>query len=454
MAEAAASARPRALGFRGAVSWGMYQAVFLLGMLGYGPVLLWRMLFQPNHRRGLRERLGHVAPSDGDRPVLWLHGVSVGEIKAAGTLLQLLREEHPELEIVVSATTPTGHQVARQENPDLRVVYYPLDFGWFPGRALDRIRPQCVLLVELEIWPNFLTAARRRGIPVGVVNGRISEPTFRGYRRVRWLLPQLDWIAAFCVQDRMYRDRLLALRVDEHDVHVTGNVKYDSVLLRSEPDAAAALRRWLSPSGQEVLVAGSTHADEELQVARVVAGLAAPGRLRTVLVPRHPERAASVAEGLQAEGFEVVRWSEAGGVEAEPLPERALLVVDTVGLLQRFYSACDVAFVGGSLVPHGGQNMLEPAALGKPVLFGPHTTNFRTDVLQLLEADAAIRVADGHGLSDALARVLREPEWGAGLGARAAALVRENQGATRRTLECLEVLLPTASSHRADVPSR
>ena len=438
----------RSLGARGIVSWVLYQAVFFVAMLFYGPVLLWRMVFQPSHRRGLKERFGHVRPTQGDRPVLWLHGVSVGEIKAAGTLLRLLQERYPHMEIVVSATTPTGHLVARQDNPKLRVIYYPLDFGWFPGRALNRIRPQCVLLMELEIWPNFLTAARRRGIAVGVVNGRISEPTYRGYRRVRWLLPQLDWIAEFCVQDRVYLERLRDLRLEPHSIHVTGNVKYDSVLLEQPAEEVARLRPWLTDGGRQlVVVAGSTHHDEELQLARILDALGAAGtRVRLVLVPRHPERGPVVVDGLVVAGISVRRWSEVGAPAGTPFaadlaPEEVLLV-DAVGLLQRFYAACDVAFVGGSLIPHGGQNMLEPAALGKPVLFGPHTTNFRTDVGQLLGARAAVQVADVAALKDELSRMLSDGRARRELGARAVALVHENQGASERTLGHLESLLP------------
>jgi 3-deoxy-D-manno-octulosonic-acid transferase len=203
-ADASADAQPGWRGrgrLRGMLTMGSYQLLFLLVFVGYAPVFFWRVLFDRRYRSGVWERLGWVAFQATDRPVVWIHGVSVGEVKAAGQFLKVLRRARPDLQIVVSSTTPNGHQVARQEHGDLPVVFYPLDFGPCPGRALDRIRPRCVLLMELEIWPNFLQAAARRGVPVAVINGRISERSFRGYRLLRGLLPQLDLIRSFCVQD-------------------------------------------------------------------------------------------------------------------------------------------------------------------------------------------------------------------------------------------------------------
>lgn len=420
----------------------LYQAIFLVVMLGYGPVLLWRWFSDRSHRFGLRERMGSVPRMDPARPVVWVHGVSVGEVKAAGNFLARLRAERPDLQVVLSATTPNGHRVARQEHPGLPVVFYPLDFGPFPGRALDRIQPQCVLLMELEIWPNFLQAAARRGIPVAVINGRISERTFRGYRRARGLLPQLALIRTYCVQDNAYRQRLLDLGVDPATVHVTGNMKYDSVAMGDHRAAAAPLRAWLAPKPMHVVVAGSTHADEELWVAEAVRGAASRTTLpiRLVLVPRHPERTQAILAQLGDRHGPVVRWSHVQQ-SLDPLPEDAIVLVDTIGQLQRFYGACDLAFVGGSLVPHGGQNMLEPSALGLPVVFGMHTFNFRSDVELLMQSRAAVQVRNPQELEAALAELLNDPCQRAELGARARQVIERNLGATQRTLEQVSELL-------------
>ncbi|MCA8951220.1 MAG: 3-deoxy-D-manno-octulosonic acid transferase [Planctomycetes bacterium] len=426
---------------RGWLTMCVYQPLLFLAFVAYGPVLLWRSLWDRRFRRGLRERMGGVPRLETDRGVVWIHGVSVGEVKAARNFIALLRERRPDLQLVISSTTPNGHQVARQEHPDLPVIYYPLDLGPFPGRALRRIRPRCVLLMELEIWPNFLQVAHRRGIPIAIINGRISERTFHGYRLARGLLPQLDLIRAYCVQDRSYQQRLLDLGVDAERVHVTGNMKYDSVVMGEQADPQAPLRRWLAPNGELVLVAGSTHADEELWVleAARIAAAAAGTRLRVVLVPRHPERAVAVCDQLEGAGARSVRWSTAA--ELPPLAPDAVVVVDVIGQLQKFYAASDLAFVGGSLVPHGGQNMLEPAALGVATLFGPHTTNFRRDVEVLLAADGAIEVPDRDALATALTALCRSVERRAELGRNAHAVIRDNQGATARTLELVGGLL-------------
>jgi 3-deoxy-D-manno-octulosonic-acid transferase len=414
--------RPRSrLGLGAAMA--VYQCVFVVGFLAYLPVLLWRSVFDRRYRQGFGQRMGQVAIARTGGDVVWIHGVSVGEIKAAANIIARLRDSRPDLQIVLSATTPNGRQVAQQEHRDLTVVFYPLDFGPFPGRALDRIRPRCVLLMELEIWPNFLQAAERRQIPVAVINGRISERTFHGYRRARGLLPQLDLIHTYCVQDIAYRQRLIDLGVDSARVFVTGNMKYDSVVMGQHREAAVGLRRWLAAEGQLVLVAGSTHADEEARLCDAVAGAAAAARcrVRLVLVPRRPERAGAVCDAVRATGREPVRWSEALGTRA--LGARDVLVVDTIGQLQRFYGAADVAFVGGSLVPHGGQNMLEPAAQGRAVVFGPHISNFRTDVDLLLRD------------------LFADTELREDLGRRASQVITENQGATMRTLERIAPLL-------------
>lgn len=429
---------------RGWLTMGIYQPLFLVAFLVYSPLLLWRMLWDRRYRRGLRERMGGVPELLTDRDVIWVHGVSVGEVKAARNFISLLRERRPDLQLVISSTTPNGHEVARQEHPDLPVVFYPLDLGPFPGRALRRIEPRCVLLMELEIWPNFLQVAHRRGIPVAVINGRISERTFKGYRLARGLLPQLDLIGIYCVQDGSYRQRLLDLGVDAARVHVTGNMKYDSVVMGPPADGSSPLRRWLSPGGELVIVAGSTHADEELWLleAARAASRTSGAAVRVVLVPRHPERSATVCEQLAAAGERPLRWS--GVKDTAALPAIAaddVVVVDVIGQLQRFYAASDLAFVGGSLIPHGGQNMLEPAALGVATLFGPHTTNFHRDVEILLAAGGAIQIEDRAALASELAALCRDPGRRAELGRNARTVIAENQGATARTLDLVTALL-------------
>jgi 3-deoxy-D-manno-octulosonic-acid transferase len=431
-------------------------------------VLVWRLVFDRRYRGGLTERLGRAPRSAGNRAVLWIHAVSVGELKAARQLIEAVLARHAEFDVVVSSTTPTGRALARQLYPALRSFYYPLDFGPFPWLALRRVRPAAVLLVELEYWPNFLFCAARRGVPVAVVNGRISEQSFRGYRRIRGLAPPFGAISRFCMQDESYRQRLLALGVEAERIFVTGNMKYDAVRLGQEPPLAERLRPWLRSGDALVLVGGSTHGEEERMLLAAAAELGSrlPRPLRLVLAPRHPERAPAVSELITAAGHRVVAWSlayEALTREMQPrLQPTDVVLVDTIGHLEAFYAAGDVAFVGGSLIPRGGQNMLEPAALGRAVVFGPHTSNFRNDVELLLGAGAAEQVASPAALAPALLRLLVDADRRAELARRAVALIRSNQGATARTLDLLAPILvkrpraagtPTAGRGASEEPT-
>lgn len=420
----------------------LYHLLFLCSFPVIGPILLWRMCFSSRYRAGLLARMGRLEPSpNGCRPI-WIHGVSVGEIKAAGTLIESLHRSMPDVALVISTTTSTGFEIARMLYRQDRVIYYPIDFGFFPGRALDRINPSFILLVELEIWPNFLQAVARRDIPVAVINGRISERSFRGYKRVLRFLPQLFWVDAYFVQDGIYRDRLAALGIDPKRIEVTGNMKYDSAHLRDGDVSKIHLREWLAENGQLVLVAGSTHGEEDRKLASLIGPLQARigQSIRLVLVPRHPERAVTVRSELAGMGMKCRAWSECAGMHSS-LDADEILLVDSIGHLEAFYAACDLAFVGGSMVPHGGQNMIEPAALGKAVVFGPHTTNFRKDVELLLAAEAVIQVQDWHELQRTLEHLLGEKQSRERLGKRAIAFIRENQGATQRTMSLLTPLL-------------
>ena len=432
----------------------VYHVLFVVLGVVLLPIVLWRFVFDRRYRTGLRERTGRVEPTADGTSCVWIHGVSVGEVKAASSLIECLQRDFPQLEIVVSTTTTTGRTLAQELYPGVRVIYYPLDFGMFPGRALDRVRPCCVLLMELEIWPNFLWAAARRDLPVAVINGRISERSYRGYRRVLWLLPQLRYTDLFCVQIEAYRERLTALGIAPERVVVTGNMKYDGVLVERFTRGGDRLRNWLSPDGRKVLVCGSTHGREDEWLAAAVAEISRDrGQpIRLVTVPRHPERATAVVDSLRSVGLAPVLWSQCDDGQTLPaLTDESVVVIDAIGRLEWFYSVCDVAFVGGSLVPHGGQNMMEPAALGKPVVFGPHTDNFRADVDLLLAANAAVQIKAPAGLVPALKRLLDDTDERERIAARVLSVIRNNQGATARTLGLIDPMLrggiePTATS--------
>lgn len=425
-------------GFLRVVLHGLYDLAWVVALLVGSPWLLWRSLRSAAFARMVRERLGaglaRVPPAT--RPRILVHGVSVGEVKAARAVVEALERTHPGCEVVLCSTTHTGTEVAEKLFPAHLRVRFPADLSWIVRRFLARVDPALVVLVELEVWPNFLRECNAEGRAVAVVNGRITRGSHGRYVFFRRWLPEFNRISLFCAQSEEYARRFKELGIDPARVCVTGNVKFDGLRVGAlAPEAELA--RWIAaPPGQAVIVAGSTHAPEEELVARA-ALRAAPGA-RLVLVPRHPDRAAELAARFQAAGTPVQRLTElrAG---ARLAPARPLLV-DTIGELERVYALADLVFVGGSLVPHGGQNMLEPAAQGKPVLFGPHVDNFDQEAALLTAAGAARVVAGAAELERELARLVAAPEERARMGAAGMAAVAAQRGATELTLRALESL--------------
>jgi 3-deoxy-D-manno-octulosonic-acid transferase len=394
----------------------------------------------PKYRRGFLQKLGYVPIREGDDPSLWIHAVSVGEALTAEPLVEALAESFPRHDISISVSTSTGFEVARQRYPGRTVFYAPFDVSSCATRALHRRRPDAILLVELELWPNFLLTAQRLGVPVLVVNGRLTTRSSRRYALAgglaRWLF---GLVTAYAVQNEEYAARFRRLGVPPERVAVLGNLKH-SRRPRVSPQEAEALRSrlgWPASDGFVVLVAGSTHPGEERLLCEVYAALREQEpRLRLVIAPRHVERLARGESASWGAVRPLVRWSEWRYRGDEALGERILLV-DTVGELERFYALADMVVVGGSFVPHGGHNVFEPAALGKPTCFGPHTQNFADEVRVLLEAGAAQRGANGGELRRCLERWLADPGERRRLGEMARTAVEELQGAARRHVEWL-----------------
>ncbi len=429
----------------------MIDLVYILGLVAAFPIVVWKMATRARVRAGLWRRLGiEVEPRPGDRPCIWVHGVSVGEVIASKPLVREIQRELPDYEVVISTTTNTGLEVARKHFPGLFAFYYPLDLSWAVRRVLRAVRPSLIVLVELEIWPNFLRLAYESGVPVVLVNGRISQRSFRGYRLIKRLLFRpLAKIRQFCVQDETYARRFVALGVPESQVLVTGSLKYDNLASADDAGALAAdVRARLGLGEAPVLVCGSTHPPEEREALAVYGRLRAEfPSLRLILAPRHIERAGEVAREAAAAGFAVAHKTEidavgaAGTTGAGAAWGAPVIVVDTIGELARIYAAATVAFVGGSLVPHGGQNMLEPAGLGRPTLFGPHVENFRESADLLLRSGGAEVVADAAALEAAVRALLRNPAAAEEMGRRARAAVDGCRGAARRTVAVLKDIL-------------
>ncbi|HVX12522.1 MAG TPA: 3-deoxy-D-manno-octulosonic acid transferase [Pirellulales bacterium] len=415
------------------------------------PLLVYRAIAQGKYRTGWLQKLFGLVPSrPGDGPCIWFHAVSVGEVNLLAPLLAEIGRRSPEWRCVVSTTTMTGFAAARKKYGGLTVFYCPLDFSWAVDTALRRIRPTCLVLAELELWPNLIAAARRSGAPVAVINGRLSERSFEGYRRLRRLigrsLVQIDLVAA---QNDEYAKRFLTLGADPRAVCVTGSMKFDGAQTDRQNQATQSLRHLAGIlEGDTVFLAGSTQeGEEEVALAAYRASCGEHPQLRLVIVPRHPERFDAVAAMLDRSG---VDWQRRSRLEqGAPRPEARVLLVDTIGELGAWWGTASIAFVGGSLGNRGGQNMIEPAAYGAAVCFGPNTRNFRDIVDQMLSEQAAVVVQDSAELTTFVRRCLNDQAFANGLGSRARALVRKQLGATRRTYDLLAPLVRHAERHRS-----
>ncbi len=364
------------------------------------PVGLAGLALRPGWRVGLPERCGR---RPGNPPgAIWVHGASVGEIRAAVALMDLLLESGEN--VVASTMTFTGRDLLGRIRPQLPCALAPLDHPWTVEAALRRVRPSALALVETELWPSWIAAAHRRCIPVVVVSGRISDRSFPRYRRIgRWLRPILERIAAIGARSAADAERFRALGASPEKVQVTGDLKLEPI---GEPASLAEDLKSLL--GQvPLIVAGSTHEGEESTLLEVLAGVEKAGlRASLVLAPRHPERF-DATEALARRAGRVVR--RRSGLELHPLAEGEVLLLDSMGELPGLYARAAVAFVGGSLVPVGGHNLLEPILEGQPVLFGPHTENAREAADLVLSTGAGRRVADGADLAGAVIAALRDP---------------------------------------------
>lgn len=422
-----------------------YNLGLLIALVLGAPWWLWRMATTHKYREGLGERLGRIPPRLQllDRQVVWLHCVSVGEVLAASRLVAELDLALPECRLVISTTTRTGQTLARERFGAERVFYCPLDLLWAVRSWLDRLRPKMLILAETEFWPNLLEGCFRRGVPVVVVNARISDRSWPRYRKLRRLWrPILSKIARVLAQSELDAERLLALGCWPERVTVAGNLKFD--VRATAPGEATRL---LGQNRLPLLVAGSTLEGEE---AALLAAwpelLAAEPALAMVLAPRHPERFGAVATLLSETGVSWIRRSDWKAHPPDPLRPLApgqVLLLDTIGELASLYSLARIAFVGGSLIPAGGHNPLEPAQFGVPVVMGPHYVNFRAITEDLL-AHEALRVARPEKVAEALVDLLRHPEQARAMGERGRQVFEQQAGATGRCVEAVAGILESA----------
>jgi len=438
----------------------LLDLAYAIAAIFYLPLLLHQMLVLKKNRRGWRQRLGGVPARTGSRPCIWVHAVSLGEVNATRGLVAQIRQRWPDSEVFVSATTDTGYAAACGLYGSERVFRYPLDFSFAVRRTLDRIRPRAIVLMELEVWPNLLELAAARGIPVCIANGRVTEE--KSMRRLRMpiirpiarrMFRRITFVAA---QNETYGGRFLELGVPPDRIHVTGNMKYDTAVVADSAPGDADLAAAMGiDRARPLIVAGSTGPGEEEMLLEAYARLRAERpQVQLALIPRKPERFEEVARLIEARGFACVRRGRQPDGSSAPSsasePDRpAVFLGDTMGELRKFYSLADVVFVGRTLVPLGGSDVMEVAGLGRAMCLGPHVENFADAVASLLSARAAVQVQSARALPSELGRLLDQPAEARAMGRRARDVVRANIGATARTLDLLAPLLDPAPSMAA-----
>jgi 3-deoxy-D-manno-octulosonic-acid transferase len=430
----------------------LYSFLTLFVFVVVSPYFLYQAIRHNKYIGSLGQRLGYLPVSlnvDGEESI-WIHAVSVGEALTARALAADLKERYPRLRLYLSTTTIAGQQVARQSLQHVDAVFYfPFDWAFIVKRTLSIVRPRVFVMMETEIWPNLLRLCRARGIKTVLINGRISSRSYPRYRMIRPFFRRvLADVDRFCMQSDESARRIVELGADQSKVTVTGSLKFDSlempaVVSHGKPRERVLRFFRLSPN-RVVLVAGSTVRGEEPAVLKAFSRLkgASPSAL-AILAPRQPERFGEVERLARDSGFVTARRSDLP-IDTEPRAD--VVVLDTIGELAQLYQVATVVFVGGSLVDHGGHNILEPAVFGKPILFGPHMQNFKEIVDTFVGNDAAVQVGSERDLEQAMVSLATDPVRRAKLGAAARALVEANRGAKDKTLAVIADLLPPSGS--------
>ncbi len=411
------------------------NTLYLIALLLASPFLIYRIVIKGKYWRTLRERLGGISsPTQAD---IWLHGVSVGEIKAAYPLIEKFQQEKPHLKIVVSSTSSRGLEMARNLYPDIAVMSFPLDFSWVIKRLLKEIQPKLIILMELELWPNFLFLAKKKDIPVILMNGRVSEKSGRRYSYIKWAFCKAtQGICYFSVQSSVYAKRLEALGISSERIEVTGNIKFDAI----EPKELALKQKEIAEqlhlrSKDLVLVAGSTHWPEEKFILEAYSKIVTKlPKLRLILVPRHPERAMELCSYIEKSDFSFTAIRKSKIHSEYQSKKNEVIIGDIMGELAPMYTVAHLVFIGGSLIPHGGQNFIEPASLGKAVICGPYMANF-PDLKLFREENAIRQLSKQEDLAEILESLLKDSKEREMIGGRAARLVKNCRGSVTKNYE-------------------
>lgn len=418
---------------------------YLLALLLISPKIIFRMLRHDRYRAGWAERLGNITRLT-DKKCIWIHAVSVGEVNATRLLVEKLSQMPGDYEIVISATTDTGYARANAiYKGKLKVFFFPLDISWMMRKAFDNIRPDICLSMELEVWPNLTMIANKRNIPVVIINGRLSDRSFPRYKLIRpitrWMFSK---VSLFLAQTDEYAERFRHLGCPAERVIVTNSLKYDTAEITDTIEGADTVAERINLQGGRLLVAGGTGPGEEKILLEVFDRLKESegfSDLRIAVVPRKPERFGEVADMIKASNFSFVKYSDLkeNNTKAQGKPE--IVLGDTMGDLKKFYSLASVVFVGRTLVPMGGSDMMESVALGKCTIFGEHTFNFKQTVKSLLDGNGAIEVKDENELFETIKKCLTDIKYSGGISKNGIEVIASNQGATGKTVSEIEKLL-------------
>jgi len=414
----------------------LYNIILVLATIVLSPYMLFKLATVPKYRGGISQKLGRVRKGvvrvlGGTRPI-WVHAVSVGEVMAAHPLIRELKKKYPGRKLILSTVTVTGNLTAKQRVPEADAVFYfPFDYPWIVRRVIQRIYPAIVLVAETELWPNFFRELERQGIPSALINGRISPRSYGNYLKFKRLFTEVfKSVTLFCMQSDGDAARIRDIGAPPDRVIVTGNLKFDQKISTTQqrPVSIAA--------GRRVITAGSTHRGEEAILLEIFSRLRKKyPDLVLIIAPRHPERFDEVCGLITNAGYECQRRTRLKG------PVRDVVLLDTIGELRAFYSACDIAFVGGSLVKVGGHNLLEPAAMKKPVIFSRYMFNFKEISEALIQAGGGLMVKDKEELYIKLDNLLFDKQLSTAMGEKAFKVIAANSGATVRTIDAVHRLI-------------
>ena len=427
------------------------RQIYSLLFLALLPFVVARLYFKgkalPAYRARIAERFARYGMPRPTCAPVWIHAVSVGECEAAFPLVRRLRQEQPDIPILMTCTTPTGSsRIQAVLGSTVAHVYLPYDLPRIARRFLLFFRPRIGIIMETELWPNLFLCAREFGIPLMIANGRLSSRSTRGYQRLSWLIkPVLAGVSGIAAQSQEDADRYIEIGAVPSRVMDAGNIKYDISWTQEQAEASQELRSsWFG--SRPVIVAGSTHPGEEEQILHAFSTVRKSfSEALLILVPRHPERGLDVMSLCKASGYAVRLFSHSSGLSLDD----DILVIDRVGELRRFYGAADLAYIGGTLIPHGGQNPLEPLVSRVPVIFGPSMSNFKEIRKRILDAKAGLEVRSSTELAEQIIRLLNSPVEASHMGERGEQMIHQNQGAVNRIYELTAELLKQ-SANRAN----